>query len=57
VPTRSAGNCRLDISDAVWTPAFLGGPPPAAPFPGCGAESLPEEARALDCATPSESCR
>jgi hypothetical protein len=54
LPCREAANANgdaaLDVSDAVWLLRFLfqGGPPPAAPFPGCalgvvrvGCDSIP----------------
>jgi hypothetical protein len=51
------GGVRGEVSDAVYMLNFnfLGGPPPAAPFPGCGPGELPGD-EALGCATPSAGC-
>ena len=55
--TNTNGDASADISDAVYVLArlFLGGPAPFAPFPDCGAGTLPTDEES--CATPPKSCQ
>jgi hypothetical protein len=55
--TNTNGDGRTDIADAIYLfgALFLGGPPPAAPFPECGVGT--EADAALGCVTPPASCR
>jgi PKD repeat protein len=55
--TNTNGDGRTDIADAIYLfgALFLGGPPPAAPFPECGVGTESDEA--LGCGTPPENCK
>ena len=50
------GHPGSDISDATYllNHIFLGGPPPVAPYPGCGPRTLSADAES--CSTPPASC-
>ena len=56
--TNANGDDAADLSDVVHSLGylFLGGAPPAGPFPDCGIGS-PVSDEELTCLTPPESCQ